>query len=269
MSNNGADTTQSSDEQLNALVDGRLTAAAAAELEARVARDPDAAATLAAWRAQRNALQSLHAELLAEPIPEALLHAGTQAAAQRHQRSRWWRWGGMAASLALAFALGWSGHNYWQRSLAPGLASQARNFAHQALVAHAVYLPEQRHAVEVTAAQQEHLVQWLSKRLGRQLKVPTLAAQGYELVGGRLLPGEQGARAQFMYQNPGGQRITLYLGAVGADRGKSARETAFLFAEEGSAPAFYWVDQGFGYALAGKLSRSDLLSLATVVHDQL
>ena len=77
----------------------------------------------------------------------------------------------------------------------------ARQFAQQAAVAHAVFQPEVRHPVEVTAAQQEHLVQWLSKRLGRPLKVPVLAAQGYELVGGRLLPGDDGARAQFMYQN--------------------------------------------------------------------
>ena len=43
-----------------------------------------------------------------------------------------------------------------------------------ALVAYAVYAPEVRHPVEVAATQQEHLVQWLSKRLGRPLKVPDL-----------------------------------------------------------------------------------------------
>ncbi len=53
--------------------------------------------------------------------------------------------------------------------------------------------PEVRHPVEVTAAQQDHLVQWLSKRVGRPLKVPVLAAEGYELVGGRLLSGDGGA----------------------------------------------------------------------------
>ena len=45
-------------------------------------------------------------------------------------------------------------------------------------------------------------MQWLSRRLGKPLKVPVLAAQGYELMGGRLLPGDNGARAQFMFQNP-------------------------------------------------------------------
>ena len=127
-----------------------------------------------------------------------------------------------------------------------------------------------RHPVEVAAAQQEHLIQWLSKRLGRPLKVPDLSGQGYELVGGRLLPGDNGARAQFMYQAPGGERVTLYLGAldVGADA-TARQETAFSFSGTGPVPGFYWVDQGFGYALAGKLSREALLQLAQAVYQQL
>ena len=43
-----------------------------------------------------------------------------------------------------------------------------------------------RHPVEVAAAQQEHLGQWLSKHLGRPLKAPDFSTQGYELVGERL-----------------------------------------------------------------------------------
>jgi anti-sigma factor RsiW len=153
-------------------------------------------------------------------------------------------------------------------------------------MAHAVYQPEQRHPVEVPAAQQEHLVQWLSKRLGRPLKVPLLTAQGYDLVGGRLLPGDTGARAQFMYQNMAGERVTLYLGAlVPTPAAQSlpragpaapsfqptprASETAFRFTEEGPVPGFYWTDQGFGYALSGQLSRPALQALAIAVYQQL
>ena len=33
--------------------------------------------------------------------------------------------------------------------------------------------------------------------------------------------------------------------------------------------SFYWVDQGFGYALTGKLSRPALLALAESVYRQL
>ena len=46
-------------------------------------------------------------------------------------------------------------------------------------------------------------------------------------------------------------------------------ETAFSYADQGAVPAFYWVDQGFGYALSGKLERAQLLKLAEVVYRQL
>jgi len=34
-------------------------------------------------------------------------------------------------------------------------------------------------------------------------------------------------------------------------------------------PSFYWVDHGFGYAVAGKLPRDALMKLATVTYRQL
>jgi anti-sigma factor RsiW len=130
-------------------------------------------------------------------------------------------------------------------------------------------------------------VQWLSKRVGRPLKVPVLASQGYELVGGRLLSGDGGARAQFMFQNAAGLRLTLYLGALdaapvaaagnssGAVTSKAAApqpgklETAFRYSGDGPVPSFYWVDQGFGYALSGAVSREELMTLAQLVYQQL
>ena len=78
--------------------------------------------------------------------------------------------------------------------------------------------------------------------------------------------GGGGARAQFMFEVAAGQRVTLYLGAIDA---AGTGETAFRYAREGPAPSFYWVDQGFGYALTGALPREALLALATAVHRQL
>jgi anti-sigma factor RsiW len=46
-------------------------------------------------------------------------------------------------------------------------------------------------------------------------------------------------------------------------------ETAFSFSSDGPVPGFYWVDQGYGYALAGKLPRHALMDLATAVYRQL
>ena len=282
------------EDELHALVDGRLDPAQRSALLARLARDPQAHATWLAWQRQRDALSGLHRELLDAELPAALAGAARRASAGRWQAERGWRWGGMAAGVLCAFGLGWMSHSQFSPAggstvtLAQNAAQRngVREFVHQASVAHMVYAPEVRHPVEVTVAQQEHLVQWLSKRLERPLKVPDLSAQGYELVGGRLLPGSDGARAQFMFQDKAGERITLYLGAlktapvsalVSARPGAPAalpaaadrRETAFSFSDDGPVPGFYWVDQGFGYALAGKLTREQLMRLAQEVFRQL
>jgi anti-sigma factor RsiW len=241
------------------------------------------AAKIAAWHAQRDALRRLHGELLDEPVPDALMGALERHQPRQAQRVSWLRWGGMAAGLLVAFAAGWLGNAQWSQGPAARGGAQlarapaVREFVHDASVAHAVYAPEKRHPVEVAAAEQQHLVQWLSKRLDRPLKVPDLSTQGYTLVGGRLLPGESGARAQFMFEDAAGERVTLYIGtldagaagATGATGATAARETAFRFASEGPVPSFYWVDQGFGYALAGKLPREVLLKLATLAYRDL
>ncbi|PUA96375.1 anti-sigma factor RsiW [Acidovorax sp. 107] len=277
----------------HALVDGQLPPAQAQALREQLRGNEAAQATMSHWQAQRQRLHALHQDLLHAPVPDAMLAAALRATDRREQHTQWWRWGGMAASVLLAFVLGWTGRSQWPAGMSgktiaagPGtmqaVAGPAQRFAQQASVAHAVYQPEVRHPVEVTAAQQDHLVQWLSKRLDRPLKVPALGAQGYELVGGRLLPGDTGVRAQFMYQNSTGQRITLYLGALApvpthpANDNKAkpvaptaAPTTAFQFTQEGPVPGFYWTDAGFGYALSGQLSRPELLTLATFVYQQL
>lgn len=268
-------------DRINALVDGRLPPARQAELEAQLGEDAAARDTLQAWRAQREALRALHRPLLDQAIPDALLAAARRGQAGRQQADQWRRWGGMAAAVMLAFGVGWLSHGQLGGPAPQQLASarSAQSFVHQASLAHAVFSPEVRHPVEVTAAQQDHLVQWLSKRVGRPLKVPVLAAQGYELVGGRLLSGDGGARAQFMFQNAAGLRLTLYLGAVeaalpassakAASQPQAAQETAFRYSGDGPVPSFYWVDQGFGYALSGAVSRDELMQLAQLVYQQL
>jgi anti-sigma factor RsiW len=258
------------EDELHALVDGRLAPEAAAALRQRLSADAEARGTVTAWQAQREALRALYGPIAESPLPPSLVSAAEHAQHVQTQAAEWGRWGAMAAAVLVAFGVGWFSGGRWdvRHGPAAGSAGEARHFAQQAAVAHAVFQPEVRHPVEVTAAQQEHLVQWLSKRLGRPLKVPVLTAQGYELVGGRLLPGDEGARAQFMYQDAAGQRITLYLGALKA--GSSAADaTAFSFLDGGSVPGFYWVDHGFGYALAGQLPRAALHDLAAAVYAQL
>jgi anti-sigma factor RsiW len=90
-------------------------------------------------------------------------------------------------------------------------------------------------------------------------------AQGYTLEGGRLLPGQSGPVAQFMYRDGGGVRLTLYV----STEQKQHRDTGFRFAQEGEVSVFYWLDGQFGYALSGNLDKAALATLANAVYAQL
>jgi len=144
-------------------------------------------------------------------------------------------------------------------------ATVATAFPTRAARAHAVYVSEVRHPVEVDASQQDHLVAWLSKRLNMPLRVPVLASEGFELLGGRLLPGNEGPVAQFMYQDASGARLTLYV----SRRSGADSPTAFRFAQEGKVSVFYWIDRDSGYALSSELPRATLARVSNAVYRQL
>jgi anti-sigma factor RsiW len=237
---------------LHAYVDDRLDPDRRRAVEAELAQAPEAAARVAAYREQNAALRAFYDPVLGEPVPDRLRHLDTTRRAARLAIAAGW--------FVAGAALGWLAHELIG-DRAPPRASLAR----QAAVAHAVYSPEVRHPVEVGAAEQEHLVNWLSKRLGTKLKAPLLTNEGYELVGGRLLPGESGAVAQFMYQDAKGKRLTLYVSRLATE----GRDTAFRFSQEEKVAVFYWIDGRFGYALSGELPRGELLEIATAVYRQL
>ena len=240
--------------ELHAYVDGALTPARSAEVGAYLSEHPEDAARIAAYREQVAALRREYDSALKEPVPRRLelpRRAGARLSL---------RYAGVTAGFALGVAVGWLLHAYNTDKQA-----ESSSWARRAAIAHVVYSPEVRHPVEVGADQEAHLVAWLSKRLGSSLKVPHLGGLGYSLVGGRLLPGDRGPVAQFMYQDSKGQRLTLYV-RVNPD---DSRESAFHFAQERGVGVFYWLDRKLGYALSGEVDKSELLRVATAVHRQL
>ena len=263
-----------SDEQLSAWLDGELDDAARADVEAWLSDHPDDAARVRAWAADRDALRTHFGPQRDEPVPESLrrtaLQAGRRppAGAFAHARAAGLMLGGIALGAALAWQLkpGDAG-----RPLADAAAAAPR-WTQRAAVAHAVYVTEVRHPVEVDTrigapdeqrAQQEHLARWLSKRLGMPVRLFDLREQGFDLVGGRLLPDLAGPSAQLMYQNAAGQRVTVYL-----RRPEPGTHTAFRFQREGELDMFYWAEEGFGCALVGNLPRDRLLALAEAAYRQ-
>jgi len=234
------DSPEPGDEQrlLSALVDGELSATERVAVQARLATDPEAARRVAHYRAQKAALQTLF------PKPATVPSLFVQ------RRTSWWRLGVTAlACLLVGVALG-----VGLVGLPLGVDKPA--FAQRADMAYAVYAPEFRHPVEVGANEQSQLVSWLSRRLNRPLMVPSLQEYGYALVGGRLLPGEAGPAAQFMYQNKVGDRVTLYVTVF------AKRELAFGTVSGDGRRTIYWASRGMGYALSGRADEASLRMIA-------
>jgi anti-sigma factor RsiW len=245
-------------DELHAFVDGQLDPARVAAVLAWLQAHPDDAQRVAAWQAQRLALRRLHRGLDIGETPGALARTVTG------RRRRWPLAAAAAALLCVGAASGWLA----ARLPATGPAAVERAFARDAAIAHVVYTPEKRHPVEVAAADEAHLVQWLGRRLGLALKAPVLQDQGFRLLGGRLLPGGAGSpRAQFMYEDAAGRRLTLYLSAFAP--GEAPQETAFRTVRSGAVESFYWVEGRFGYALSGELPSADLQALARSAYEQL
>ncbi len=239
--------------ELHAYVDGALAEARRGEVEAYLATQPEDAQRVQGWRDQNQALHGLFDAVLDEPLPVRLRMP------LRRLRPLL-RYAAVVAWIGLGGVAGWYLHAFNAAK-----SVDAAGFARQAAIAHVVYSPEVRHPVEVGADQEAHLVGWLSKRLGASLKVPHLSAVGYQLVGGRLLPGNLGPVAQFMFQDANGQRLTLYVRNAAGDN----RETAFRFTQERGVSVFYWLDRKFGYALSGEVDKAELLRVAQTVYQQL
>jgi len=206
--------------------------------------------------AQLKALLKKHFDPVAnEPIPARMYL----------RRPPWIGYAKAAMLVAVGIAIGLAIPYFRPAGVPVAAAQPAATFPMRAARAHLVYAPEVRHPVEVDATQQEHLVKWLSKRLALDLKVPLLAGEGFELLGGRLLPGPEGPVAQFMYQDSAGKRLTLYV----SKPNRADQPAAFRYAQEGPVSVFYWIDRDCGYALSGELDRPTLTRVATAVYRQL
>lgn len=261
------DTQRFSDERLSAWLDGELDPAAAVEVQAWLQAHPGEAARVRQWAADRDALRSHFAQVLSEPVPQRL-------SAVAWQPVGWPRWAQAAAAAGLLVAgalAGGGGVWQWQQARLSGLAAAAPSsmpggatqaWVQRAALAHSVYVPEPRHAVEVRA-QEEHLARWLTRRIDMPVKLFDLQAQGFELVGGRLLPDGTGKSAQLMYQDSQGRRVTLYL-----RRPDRAVPTEFRYERQGPLGMFYWIEEGCGYALVGDLPRETLLALSESIYRQ-
>ena len=185
------------DTLLSAWLDGEVEGSEGAHAQAWLHENAEDAARVRLWAADRDALRARFAATLDEPVPERL----TQTVWRRsvHVDHRPWRLAAAGvAVLAVGMAVGVGIGAFWRGGSArePAVAANP-GWIQRAAVAHAVYAPEERHPVEVNVRegdgarqreQEQHLSRWLTRRLSVPVKLFDLRSEGFELVGGRLLP---------------------------------------------------------------------------------
>ena len=244
------------EDELHAYVDGELPKDRQAAVEQWLGSHPEDAALVSGWRMQADAIRSRYAAVADEPIPERLL---LERLTYRRRA-----WLGIAAAAVVVAFLGGAGIGWMARGASAAAPDASEIFTRDALQAFRLYVVEVRHPVEVPGAQRQHLVQWLSKRLGYLLHLPDFQARGLKLVGGRLLPGPSGRPvAFFMYEASSGERYTLYLAR------SVATQSALRYSDGTPYAAVTWTDQHISYVLSGPADRDRLMSLARTTYDQI
>ncbi|MEO8411415.1 MAG: anti-sigma factor, partial [Propionivibrio sp.] len=141
-----------SEDDLHAYADGQLVPGRLTQVEAWLAAHPERRLETEDRRAQSARLHGAYDHVLAEPVPARLLPASNAP-----------RWLAPRKVAAVAWLTLGAVVGYVLRAetALPAPAPVAMNsLPRQAAVAHAVFVPEVRHPVEVGADQEAHLVGW-------------------------------------------------------------------------------------------------------------
>jgi anti-sigma factor RsiW len=248
---------------LHAYADGQLPDEQQAAVEAYLAAHPDAAALVAQWQRQNDAVRVMFGPVVGEPVPERL---SPHAISQRVRSDRMQALRNLAAVflvVAIAGSFGWYLRGaFWQEE------PVSERLIDNAVLAHALYVKEKSHAVEA-AADSPNLMRWLSNRIETPIDAPNLADQGYTFIGGRLLPGynddgAHGPAAQLMYQNAGGERLTLYITSALDDK-----KEVWQFEERDGVGAYYWANNAVTCTIVANLPEQEVRQLGRNVFEQL
>lgn len=237
------------DADFQAYVDGQLSKARYKQVDLWLDENPAAIHELYDYQAINLGLHTLYDDILAEPIPERM---------QLRSVSRWHRRAAaVVAWVCLCALLYWG---YTPSSLTGPQQRLQEQLVKPASFAHYIYSSDLQRPVEISATEERNLTNYLSDRLHTEVAAPNLSSEGYELIGGRLLPSTNRMAAQFMYSNQKGERITLYLRRITT----ISLEPEFRFIKQNNINTLYWLEKEFGYAISGQLEKQELIKIAEI-----
>lgn len=257
---------------LMAYVDGELDSAAAAAVERAVAEDPALERQVRDLMDSNALLRAAFNGPLNEPVPERLLAPlGAQrprpwrAMAGRFATGR--RIAAMAASVALVAALGGAvAVNYGYELPYTITATAQANWLNGVVNYHQVYVrtasKDERLLVDVTAEDVGYLENWFGRRLKRDVRLPNLESNGFQLQGGRVMFMEGAPGAQFFYKAADGDGIVSLTIAQSRRRDQEWTQT-----KRNGLRVIYWRKNGYVYVFTGDVDKHVLHSVASSFTD--
>jgi anti-sigma factor RsiW len=253
-------------DELHAYLDGQLGPDEAAEVEARLAEDPEQlerfeayarhkrligeAADAFAADSERGKMVNLRTVALERELASALAEQAAPA------RRRAWSWPLQTAAAVCLVSAGWFGHaEFGGGGGAPVLPA----YVSEALGAHRAFADDLVRPVEFSSANAEEALTWISAKMGHPVRLPSLEPLGVDFVGVRLHGTREGPIAQFIYEDDAGNRMSLMLARH--PEGAPAVGLAVASYEEGGRVG-YWSDPRFDYALVAKASDVQIRAMA-------
>ena len=244
-----------SEDDLHAFVDNQLDADRRPVVMCHLQENADAAARVAAYAEQREALRAAFAAKAAEAVPTSLNVRWLQRQRQDNRRIMW----RAAAAVVLAFGLGGGGGWFLRLSVAPS-PNSITILVQEAVANHVVYTADRRRPTELGAEQRDDLARWVSNRINRTVAPPDLSDTGYRFMGGRLAATPEGPAGMFMYQDDKGARLTVFVRPVSA-----TANTPIERVGTASIDGCAWIDKGIGYTVVAKVPNLELRHLAEQV----
>jgi anti-sigma factor RsiW len=171
----------------------------------------------------------------------------------RSRESQWWRWGGIAASFAIAGLLTWNG------VLLTASDGGAERLASEVTTAHIRSLMSDSHLNDVASSDRHTVKPWFQGKIDFAPTVLDLADSGYALIGGRLdyVNGRPVAALTYRHRL---HLINVFEWPAGSER-----------APEASSRQGYsvvrWKHAGLEYWAVSDGASSDLMELARLMRE--
>lgn len=265
------------DEIMQDYIDGRLDDRERAGMDRHLRGNPRDAALAADLQRQNELLRNLGGHVLEEPVPERLRSIVRNAAAQMSAspaadagiyapaagaRRRFYMPGAIAASL-VALMIGGLGGWYARDYTLPPPVSMDDIILSSGLDAYRLYGGnDYMNPVEFSSDRIADLTGWLDKTFKAKIIPPSLEAQGYTLVGGRVLPYSNGNYGFFLFENNDKSRIAVICWPHG-EGGKTRQASKYNPGKDYASSS--WNNDKFGFAVYGQSKNAEFQAISDAV----